>query len=302
METTVPSPAKINLMLSVTGRREDGFHSLTSLVAPLEFGDSVRLSVEEGGCGIAVETTDPRLPVGRDNLAWQAADGFLERFGLTASVKIHIEKNVPIGAGLGGGSSNAAVVLKGLASLFEVKDRVALHELAASLGSDCPLFLISEPLVMRGRGDEIERLDLDTRGRLAGQSVVLFKPSFGISTAWAYQSLAESGAYTDQEVAEKRLEEWKGRSRSLGELLSNTFDSVVGTKYPSIPLLLEKVRSASGACCLMSGSGSACFALCDSESVGALKACVADAWGRKAFFQETRIPDIGLTERDGISF
>lgn len=302
MEITVASPAKINLMLSVTGRREDGFHSLTSLVTPLEFGDTVTLSVEKGSRGISVESTDPSLPVGRENLAWRAAEAFLDRFGRTASVAIRIEKNIPIGAGLGGGSSNAAAVLMGLASLFEVNDRVGLHELASSLGSDCPLFLISEPLVMRGRGDEIERLDEDIRRRLAGQSVVLFKPSFGISTAWAYQSLAASGAYADQAKAEERLAEWKGHSRSLGELLSNSFDSVVGVKYPSIPLLLEKAECQSGARCLMSGSGSACFALCDSESARVISTCVADAWGRKAFFQETRIPDIGLTGKNGLSF
>ncbi len=293
MEINLPSPAKINLMLAVTGRREDGFHSLTSLVTPLAFGDTVHLSVSRGGDGVTIETTDPSLPVDRANIAWRAADSFLKRFPIEASIHSRIEKRIPVGAGLGGGSSNAASVLKGLASLFEVEDQGALRELAAALGSDCPLFLEPGPSVLRGRGDEIERLGPEAAQSLSGLSLVLFKPSFGISTVWAYQALARVGRYADANVAETQLESWSKGALSLEALLANSFDSVVGRKYPSIPLMLETVRRKTEIPCLMSGSGSCCFALCDRDRVPRIRACIEEGWGKRAFFQETLTSVIG---------
>lgn len=302
MEIEIPSPAKINLMLAVTGLREDGFHSLTSLVAPLSFGDRISLRVDAGKKGIALESTDPTLPNDGKNIAWRAADLFLRRFGLDSRVEIQIEKNIPVGAGLGGGSSNAAAVLNGLAALFEIHAGPVLRELAEKLGSDCPLFLNPEPLIMRGRGEEIERLDDTAKQSLTGESLVLFKPAFGISTPWAYQSLARSGCYADGPEAENQLSAWKKGGLPTSELLSNSFDSVVGRKYPSIPLMLESIRQKTGASCLMSGSGSACFALCDPGKVSLIRDLVAEYWGARAFFRSTRIADIGLTETDGLPF
>lgn len=302
MEIEISSPAKINLMLAVTGLRDDGFHSLTSLVAPLSFGDTIFIRVEPGKKGISLETSDPTLPSDDENIAWRAADLFLKRFGIDTGVKLRIEKNIPIGAGLGGGSSNAATVLKGLATLFEIQDGPALRELAEKLGSDCPLFLNPEPLIMRGRGEEIERLSDAAKRSLAGESLVLFKPAFGISTPWAYQSLARSGDYAEASETEKRLSAWKEGALSLSELLFNSFDSVVGRKYPSIPLMLESIRQKTGASCLMSGSGSACFALCNEAKASCVNDLVAEYWGARAFFRSTRIADIGLTGANALSF
>ncbi len=302
MEIQISSPAKINLSLAVTGLRADGFHSLTSLVAPLSFGDSISLNVELGKNGISVESTDPYLPIDDKNIAWRAADRFLNKFGVQARVEIRIDKNIPVGAGLGGGSSNAASVLKGLAMLLDLQDHSALEELAEQLGSDCPLFLKPEPLIMRGRGEEIERLGEVAKESLVGRSVILFKPSFGISTAWAYQSLARSGVYTDSIHMEKRLDAWKEGALPLNALLINSFDSVVGHKFPSIPLILKYISEKTGSPCLMSGSGSCCFALCDTEAKLQVRALVAECWGERAFFQSTRIADIGLTGPDGFSF
>lgn len=302
MEIEISSPAKINLMLAVTGLREDGFHSLTSLVAPLSFGDKISLGIEEGKKGISVESTNQDLPLDEKNIAWQAADLFLKRSNREARIEIRIEKNIPVGAGLGGGSSNATSVLMGLATLFETEDNSMIMELAGQLGSDCPLFLNPEPLIMRGRGEKIERLNDDTKQSLAGESLVLFKPAFGISTPWAYQSLARSGVYDDVSDSDKRLEAWKEGRLPLTELLSNSFDSVVGRKFPSIPLMLDFVREKTGVSCLMSGSGSCCFALCDSSRAAKIRELVVENWGERAFFKSTRIVDIELTETNGLSF
>lgn len=292
-EIEIFSPAKINLTLAITGKREDGFHSLTSLVAPLSFGDQVSIAVRRGGSGIVLTTSNAALPVDESNIAWQAADRFLKRFGVEASLKIRIEKRIPIGAGLGGGSSNGSSVLSGLAKLFDIDDFKVITSIAEELGSDCPLFLRPEPLVMRGRGELIERLSSDVIRTLAGRSVVLFKPGFGISTAWAYGALAAAPQdYASASEAEAKLEEWKRGERSLETLLMNSFDGAVGRKYPSIPLLLESIRMETGAACLMSGSGSSCFVVCEGSGIDRIRSMVVEKWGQTAFFEVARIVDI----------
>lgn len=293
METEIFSPAKINLTLAITGKRSDGFHGLTSLVAPVSFGDQVSVRALSGGSSIVLTTNNASLPVDESNIAWRAADRFLKRFGIEASIEIRIEKRIPIGAGLGGGSSNGSAVLSGLAKLFDVDDFEALTSIATELGSDCPLFLRPEPLIMRGRGEVIERLGGKVIGRIAGKLVVLFNPGFGISTAWAYGSLAASPQfYANESEAEAELAEWKRGERPLESLLMNSFDEIIGRKYPSIPLLLECIRKETGATCLMSGSGSSCFAFCDGSAIARIRSIISDKWGQSAFFEAARIWDI----------
>ena len=291
-EIEIFSPAKINLTLAITGKRGDGFHRLTSLVAPLSFGDDVTVGVLRGGSGIVLTTSNPALAVDETNIAWSAADRFLKRFGIDASVNIRIEKRIPIGAGLGGGSSNGSSVLSGLAKLFDIDDVEALTNIAEELGSDSPLFLSPEPLIMRGRGELIERLESDVIRTIAGKSVIVLKPGFGISTTWAYGALAAAPQdYASDSEAEAKLEEWKRGERSLESLFMNSFDGVVGRKFPSIPLLLESIRTETGAACLMSGSGSSCFALCDGSEIDRIRSIVAEKWGQNAFFEVARILD-----------
>lgn len=297
MEIELRSPAKINLTLSITGRRSDGFHELVSLVAPLSFGDVVELSVDLRGSGIVLESNVPELPTGEANIAWRAAERFMQRFQLSGRVAIRIEKKIPIGAGLGGGSSNAAAALRGLSDLFNIEDQSALESLALELGSDCPLFLRDAPVIMRGRGDRIEQLNTRAISDLSGRRIALFKPPFGISTAWAYETLAAGkGGYVDPREAEDSLNAWLSGSSSLGAILSNSFESVVGGKYPSLPLLLNRLRDETGASCLMSGSGSCCFAICDATQEKHIGEIVEACWGKQAFFESTTMQDIGLTE------
>ncbi len=292
-EIEIPSPAKINLLLAITGRREDGFHSLTSLVAPLEFGDRIAIRAEEGNPSVALSSNSESIPVDERNLAWKAARGFLDRFQIRAAVSVHIDKRIPVGAGLGGGSSNAASTLMGLSQLFGIDDDASIRSLAESLGSDCPLFLDRSPLIMRGRGELLESLEPEAQARLRGRRIALFKPSFGISTAWAYQALAaRPDRYADADNAETRLGAWQCGELPLEDLLFNSFSEVAAAKYPAIPLVLDRIRASVGAPCLMSGSGSACFALADAADIERIRSLVGECWGRNAFFQETRIADI----------
>ncbi len=290
------SPAKINLFLSVLGRMENGFHELASLVAPVDFGDTIRIEAEEASeASVELRCSDESLPRDRSNLAFAAAEGFLLRSGLNWRVRIELEKRIPHGAGLGGGSSNASATLLGLSELAAEAGQLGLSrgerlELAAELGSDCPLFLEQKSLVMRGRGERLAAISEESRRRLAGRELVLFKPSFSIGTAWAYGALAKAeGAYDDRDWAEGRLAAWESGELSLESLLHNSFEAPSFRKFAAFPALFDRLRDQefSG---LMSGSGSCCFALIESEvEADSLISLVRECWGKRCFVERARV-------------
>jgi 4-diphosphocytidyl-2-C-methyl-D-erythritol kinase len=287
---TLDSPAKINLMLSVHGPRGDGFHALTSLVVALQFGDTLRVS--RNGVGAErLRCTDVAVPTGEANLILKASAVFRATTGWTEHFDFDLEKRIPMGAGLGGGSSNAAVALRAMNKLAgSPLQRDDLLRLAAGLGSDCPFFIDSVPSVMTGRGEVLDPLPERLAAELHGQGIVLFRPEFGIETAWAYRRLQEAGpsSYEAETTAVARLEGF-ARSGQLAEVLHNSFEPRVGAKYLAIPCLLEELRSA-GHACLMSGSGSCCFALVrDAMEARAIRALCETAWGPGIFFIETSV-------------
>lgn len=286
-EVRMFSPAKVNLMLSVHGPREDGFHELTSVVVATDFGDVLRVRLAESDL---LECTDASLPVGPENLVLRAADVFRFYTGIDSCFSFFLEKRIPVGAGLGGGSGNASVALLAMNELSGYPlDEDALRKAAADLGSDCAFFLEGVPAVLRGRGDRVEWLPADVAAGLDGRRLLLFKPGFGVSTAWAYGQLRSSGNYEEESFARRRLESFLGGGPPE-DLLRNDFELVVGQKFPAIPLLLEELKEM-GVPCGMSGSGSCCFALPQKSgpSVDAIHSCIRDAWGEEVFFVETSI-------------
>lgn len=284
------SPAKVNLSLAITGRREDGYHELVSLVAPLEFGDLVEVRVSGKKGGITLECEEPGIPADASNLAYWAAERFREAFRIEEALDIRIEKRIPAGAGLGGGSSNAAATLQALQRIYEVGDEETLEGMAAEIGSDCPLFLRRRPLVMRGRGEILEELPSSALDDLAGREIILFKPSFSISTKWAYQSLAaERDLYDDAFQSQDRVARWLRGDLTLEALMSNTLQKVADKKFPALPLMRESLRSEYGLSCLMSGSGSCCFTLGTGVEREDLGCRIRQDWGKNSFFETTRI-------------
>lgn len=289
MEVSVFSPAKINLFLAVTGRRADGFHDLVSVAAPLTFGDELR--AEAGGRGFALECDDPAVPVDGSNLVLRAAEAFAAATGWREPVRFRLAKRIPVGAGLGGGSSNAVAALRALNRLSGDRlEAAALRTLAAGLGSDCVLFLADAPVVMRGRGERAEVLPPAAAARLRGRRVLLFKPGFGISTPWAYGRMVARGTdYLPAAAAEERLGRWLQGTAPVEELPFNNMEPAAFEKYPALPLLLARLRAAGAAAAAMSGSGSACYALLrDDQATTALCAPVRECWGPEVFLQETR--------------
>lgn len=292
------SPAKINLFLAVTGRRADGYHDLVSVAAPLDFGDELSAesgarSQEPAGARFTLECAVPEVPGDGSNLVLKAAQAFAAAAGWQGGANFKLTKRIPLGAGLGGGSSNAVAALRALNRLSGAAlGEAELAEIAGSLGSDCPLFSRNAPVIMRGRGERIAALPASAVARVRGRRVLLFKPGFSVSTAWAYGRMAEEtpAHYRPAAEAEARLAAWVDGHAPVEELLANNMEGVAFEKYPALPVLLAKLQREFGLAAGMSGSGSACFALLRDDTVTApAVARIRECWGPAAFVQEARL-------------
>jgi 4-diphosphocytidyl-2-C-methyl-D-erythritol kinase len=283
------SPAKINLFLAITDRRADGFHNLVSLVAPLTWGDALHVEPAEM---ISLTCDDPALPNDDRNLVVKAANAFVAETGWKGGARLRLEKRIPVGAGLGGGSSNAAVTLCALNQLAgEPLSPTRLAEVAARVGSDCPLFLTGKPSVMRGRGERIEIVPDSAAQRLSGRELLIFKPAFGVSTAWAYGAMAANAPrdYLPADQADARINPWLNGREPAEALLFNNMESVAFRKFPALPVLLERLREL-GLSPRMSGSGSACFAFLPQDApLGAIVDLIQQCWGQSTFIVRTAI-------------
>ncbi|MEC8332693.1 MAG: 4-(cytidine 5'-diphospho)-2-C-methyl-D-erythritol kinase [Verrucomicrobiota bacterium] len=284
------SPAKVNLTLSVHARRRDGYHCLSSIVVALAFGDHLHISLNKYSKD-QFYCSNPEVPSGENNLILKAAAAFRSITGMGNFFDFKLEKHIPMGAGLGGGSSNAAIALNGMNELSgsPLSDSELLKT-AAKIGSDCSFFIYMLPANLSGRGEVIDLLPKEQAIKLSGKKIVLFCPPFRVSTAWAYQRLIEANppCYESVKVHKARIDAFLA-SGCISELLSNTFETCVGSKYLAIPCLLEKLR-ANGIPCSMTGSGSCCFALTKSESnVEEIRTLCNEAWGNEVFFVETSI-------------
>ncbi len=264
------SHCKVNLLLNVLGKRADGYHELETVMVPIQVRDRLEFARRAAGTGIQLTCNEPALPTDRGNLVYRAAAAFLTAATITEGVSIHLEKNVPLAAGLGGGSGNAACTLLGLNELFGFPLEAAeLRLLAAELGSDVPFFLQPNPALATGRGEQVEALA--RFAGLGGTAFVLVHPGFGISTAWAYRELARFPA---------ALNGRRGRAKELVALLRagalrsacaefhNSLEAPALEKYPLLELFKEFFRENGALAALMSGSGSSTFALVRSQAEG----------------------------------
>ena len=260
------SPCKVNLLLNILGRRPDGFHELETVLQPVRVFD--RLSFTRSGHGIELSCNTPGLPTDARNLVYQAAALFLAAAEIKEGVRVELEKHIPLAAGLGGGSGNAATTLLGLNELFGaplVPEH--LQRLAASLGSDVPFFLQDQPALATGRGERIE--PLGSFPALKGAAFVLIHPGFGIATAWAYQQLARFPLALNGRPG--RAQELISRLRgadlaAAGAEFYNSLEAPALEKYPLLALFQEFLRANGAAATLMSGSGSTTFAVAPSQA------------------------------------
>lgn len=243
---TIDAPAKVNLTLRVLGRREDGFHEIETLMAPIALADRLEITLR-GDNDIRLACSDTSVPADASNLAHRAAEAFAKHTGLAFGVDIHIQKNIPHGAGLGGGSSDAAAVLVALDLLLGTKiPSEDLERLAATMGSDIPFFIRNRPSICRGRGEILEAFD-----GLHPAEILLVKPPFPVPTPWAYRNWAAS---------KKRPATFQQFHGSIS--LMNDLEAPVFSKYLVLPVLKNALREhPSVSAAMMSGSGSTLFAI-----------------------------------------
>ena len=247
---TVPAYAKINLGLRVLGKRPDGFHELRTVFQTISLADRLTITYEPAA---RTEITVEGMPDVPDNLAARAAAAVLSELRLKASVHIHIEKRIPMGAGLGGGSSDAAAILQALPILAGCPIPMPrLFQLAAPLGSDVPFFLLGGTALGLGRGEELYPLP-----NLPPLEGVLITPNIHVSTPDAYRAL--SPTLTDS--ANKLASFQESVRQPLVEPLVNDFEAVVFAQHPQLAALKASLLSKGAYQALMSGSGSSVFAL-----------------------------------------
>lgn len=259
----------------------------------MNFHDTLRVTPAPS---FALTCSDPELPADENNLVLKAARALAAATGWKGGAAFELEKRIPSGAGLGGGSSDAVAALRALNQLVESSRRLSVENLttiAADLGSDCPLFLRDEPVVMRGRGERLSPLPASAVARLRGRRVVVFKPGFSISTPWAYGQLVAGapGSCCPPVEAEARLNAWLDNPAAPAEeLLFNNMEPPAFAKFVALPVLFHELERRFGLRPRMSGSGSACYALVREDAdVAGILAAVREAWGESVFATEARL-------------
>jgi 4-diphosphocytidyl-2-C-methyl-D-erythritol kinase len=243
----VLAPAKINLSLKILGRREDGFHEIETLIAPISLTD--KIDIERQSRWMDFSCDDPMVPSGDENLVVRAAKAFFETTKISGGVTIKLQKQIPHGAGLGGGSSDAAATLRVLNQLFEAKlSREELAKLGSTIGSDVSFFLFESPAVCKGRGEIVSPTKLKKK-----LSILLCKPAFSVSSGWAYSRLQDSKEIPGISYQPQNFD---------GQSFVNDLERPVFEKFVFLAhlktWLLKQAEVGAG---LMSGSGSTVFAV-----------------------------------------
>lgn len=248
------APAKINLTLRVIRQRPDGYHDLQTWMQKLDFCDEITLQLRTGG-EITLICNEAALPQDRRNLAWKAAEVYFAASsrGKGVGVDIHLEKRIPVAAGLGGGSSDAGAVLRGLNALFSSEfSKPKLLQMALSLGADVPFFTADmDSVLATGVGEVLRSVPT-----LRGCSFILINPGFAVSTRWAFENYALTTGYKNSRLTgfQKNID----GTLSLAALM-NDLEKVTISKYPELADIKETLLSVGATAALMSGSGPTVF-------------------------------------------
>lgn len=257
------SPCKVNLILNILGQRADGFHELETVMQTVNLCDE--MTFVRAGASLQLTCSHPELPADAKNLAHRAATSFLAAAKISDGVKIHLQKNLPLAGGIGGGSANAAVTFTALNQLFGAPlSPEKLHELAAALGSDVPFFLYDKPALATGRGEKVQTLE--NFPVLKGKAFFLAHPGFGISTPWSYQNLARfpkdqngTAGRAQKLVAALKSNNWP----AVTDGIYNSLEAPAFDKFPVLQLYKDFLREHGALVSLMSGSGSTTFAIAE---------------------------------------
>ncbi|SEF76949.1 4-(cytidine 5'-diphospho)-2-C-methyl-D-erythritol kinase [Algoriphagus boritolerans] len=245
--------AKINLGLHITAKRKDGFHEIETCMIPIPLFDALEMILDKqptwNSSGLEIPGDS------KDNLILKAEKLLRKDFPSLPNLNIHLHKNIPMGAGLGGGSADGAFALKLMNNLFDLHlDDFFLEEYAAQLGSDCPFFIANTPKIARGRGEILEPIDLPVNGTY----IVLINPGIHVGTKEAYAGVTPAPPKVKLEEVLADPRRWKAE-------LVNDFESSIFKNYPLIEEIKIKMYSSGAFYAAMSGSGSSVFGLFDEK-------------------------------------
>ena len=244
------SPAKVNLRLEILNKRKDGYHELRTVFQKISLHDTLHFSLKKEK-GISIATDHPNLPVGKTNLVYQAAQSMLKASDYQGGVHIEIKKQIPLGAGLGGGSSNAATTLKALNQLLKKSlSKRKLMEMGLKIGADVPFFIWEGAAIGSGIGEKLKKVTLPDL------QYVLIYPNFEVSTRWAYQNFV----LTNQRI-HFNLHKFLKTPEGISSILFNHLEEVVSRKYPQIEVMKNNLLSRGALGALMTGSGPTVFGL-----------------------------------------
>jgi len=244
------SPAKVNLRLEILKKRKDGYHELRTVLQKISLHDTLYFSLKEA-IGISIVTDHPDLPIGKSNLVYRAAQSILERSNYRGGVHIKIKKRIPLGAGLGGGSSNAATTMKALNQLLGVDlSQKDLMEMGLRIGADVPFFFSEGAAIGLGIGERLKQVELPVLW------YILIYPNFQISTHWAYQHfILTKGQF------HINLQRFLRTSEGISRILRNDLEEVVSRQHPQITIMKKILIEAGALGALMTGSGPTVFGI-----------------------------------------
>jgi 4-diphosphocytidyl-2-C-methyl-D-erythritol kinase len=250
--------AKINLCLYVLHKRADGFHELRSLMQSVSLCDI--LTFEPAVSGITLQCSAPDIPCNEKNTVYKAAQLLRERYKVRNGVTVTIEKHIPFGAGLAGGSADAAAALQALNVLWDLKaSPQELLEIGAEVGSDVPFCFLGGTVLAEGRGEQLTKI-YRIKG-LTGLKILLITPPISISTAWVYQQIPKT-----YKREAPNIEYGDGGSEAIRQLLHNDLEEFTFSKYPEVNNIKEEMVRQGAQGSLMSGSGSSVFGLYNDDS------------------------------------
>jgi len=250
------APAKVNYRLDVIRRRPDGYHDLRMIMQRIDLCDDIMISTSDVE-GVRVTCGATGVPEGQENIAWRAADAILRCAGRRDGVDIRITKRIPVAAGLGGGSSDAATVLMGLNELLGLGfSRERLMEIGVALGADVPFFIFMKTALAEGIGEVLTAID-----RIPPAWLVIVNPNLRVSTAWVYQNLK----LTDR-INHGMVPRFFDDLAALCRVLSNDLEAVTLGRFPVIREIKEQLVAHGALGALMSGSGPTVFGVFPSES------------------------------------
>ena len=238
------SPAKINLRLEILKEREDGYHEIRTILQKISLRDTLYFSLRKEK-GISIKADFPTLPTGKSNLVYKAVQSMMRESGYRGGILVEIKKRIPLGAGLGGGSSNAATTLKAMDQLLNLKvSRKRLMEMGLEIGADVPFFFLGGAAVGSGIGERLRKIELPVLW------FVLIYPNFEVSTRRAYENFV----LTNQRI-HFSLQKFTKTPEGISHILLNHLEEVVSKKYPQIDNMKKILCSAGALAALMTGSG-----------------------------------------------